>query len=69
MYEALLREIRQLNRALPDSLKLRVLAADPPIDWSRISNRSEWRDIAGRRDMYAAELIEREVIAREKKRS
>lgn len=35
-YEQLFAVVRQLNTTLPPARKLRVLACDPPIDWSRV---------------------------------
>lgn len=67
VYEAFLNEIRRLNRRLPPELRVRVLAADPPIDWSAIENREQWRLIAEQRESFAAELIEREVLHRSAK--
>jgi hypothetical protein len=67
VYEALLVEFRRLNATLPASRKIRVIAADPPIDWHRIRSRSEWREIAGGRDSYAAGLLERAIVAKERK--
>jgi len=57
-----LAEVRSVNKGLADRLKLRVLAGDPPIDWSRIKNREDWRSIASTRDSFAAELVGREVL-------
>jgi hypothetical protein len=57
-----LAEVRSVNKGLEDRLKLRVLAGDPPIDWSRIKDREDWRRIASTRDSFAAELVGREVL-------
>ena len=54
--------VRSVNKGLADSLKLRVLAGDPPIDWSRIKDREDWRRIASTRDSFTAELVGREVL-------
>jgi hypothetical protein len=54
---------RERNRSLPKSSRLRVLACDPPIDWSHVSTLA---DAARRldRDAFCAALVEREVIVR-----
>src|SRR4029079_13727411 len=44
--------------------RLRVLLADPPIDWSSIRDRAAWERVAATRDRHAADLVERESIAR-----
>jgi hypothetical protein len=36
VYQQLLSEVRSVNRSLPDRLKLRVIAADPPLDWAKV---------------------------------
>jgi hypothetical protein len=62
IYEEFFRVVRRVNAALPDSRKLRVLLADPPIDWS-VMKRPEDVDVWGaQRDTYPAGLIRREVI-------
>lgn len=62
LYEDFLLELRSLNRGLSPALKVRVLAAGPPINWSKIQNRLQWRAIAESSDRFAADLIEREVL-------
>jgi len=40
-----------------------VLLGDPPIDWSKITNRSEILAFAGpQRDTYPASVVERQVL-------
>ena len=60
IYEQLLTSIREHNRKLPKRHKLRVLACDPPIDWSRVQSI---KDAAPNldRDKFCAGLLEREV--------
>jgi hypothetical protein len=41
-YEELFPLIRNINRALSPEKKLRVLAGDPPIDWSRVKSPGEF---------------------------
>jgi hypothetical protein len=42
-YERLFPLVRQLNQKLPPQKRLRVLAADPPIDWSTVTDKATWR--------------------------
>lgn len=58
VYRELLDVVREVNRKQP----LRILAADPPIDWSRITSYGQWRGIAATRDTFAASLITTEVL-------
>ena len=40
-YEQLFAVVRQVNTTLPAARKIRVLACDPPIDWSRVHTPSD----------------------------
>ena len=60
VYEDFLRAVREVNGGLPEGRRLRVLAGDQPIDWSR-PPLPDWRD---ERDSAAASVIEREVLDR-----
>ena len=65
VYEEFFRAVRAANGAAAGR-KLRVLLGDPPIDWSDVDARRlrEWNQ---QRDTYPAELIEREVLRRNRK--
>ncbi|HET9409652.1 MAG TPA: hypothetical protein VFO39_20595 [Candidatus Sulfotelmatobacter sp.] len=67
-YEQLFPLIRRINQTLPPEKKLRVLAGDPPVDWSKITSG---RDFAqGRyfmRDPRIASVMEKEVLAKHRK--
>ena len=60
MYERFLTGIRERNRRLPKRQKARVLACDPPIDWSRVQAISDAAPHL-RRDSFCASLVERDV--------
>jgi hypothetical protein len=62
VYAQFLNEVRSINKNLPEAFKVRVLAGDPPINWSEIKGPDDWRRIASARDSFAAELIGREVL-------
>jgi len=66
IYANLITALRDVNRGLPPTRRLRVLAAAPPIDWNRIHTRAEWLEASGE-DKWFAELIQREVL--DKKRN
>ena len=42
--------VRQLNASLPASRKLRVLLADPPIDWQQVRTKEEHAKWIAQRD-------------------
>lgn len=67
-YEELFPLIRRINQTLRPERKLRVLAGDPPVDWSKINSS---RDFAQgqflNRDPYIALIMEKEVLAKHRK--
>jgi hypothetical protein len=67
VYEQFLSAVRSVNRSLPEPLRLRVIAADPPLDWARVQSAEEFRSILGKRLDFGAEVIEREVLRKQKK--
>jgi hypothetical protein len=60
---AFFRNVREVNASLPPERKLRVLLGDPPIDWSNIRNKADFRKWVIQRDSYPADLVRREVLA------
>jgi hypothetical protein len=66
MYEEFFTAIRMLNASLPSERKLRVLLGDPPFDWEH-ATREESIRIGSRRDSFPAELIQREVLAKQRR--
>jgi hypothetical protein len=62
IYQQFITEVRSVNRGLPDGLKLRVIAADPPLDWGKVQSPADFRSILGERSEFGAEVIEREAI-------
>ena len=46
---------------------MRVLAGDPPIDWDKISSRSDYEKFAGQRDQSVFSVIEAQVLPRHHK--
>lgn len=65
-HEELFPLVRRINRDLPASRKLRVLAGDPPVDWSRVKTRADLRPMEDR-DASIAAVMEREVLAKHRK--
>src|SRR3954447_2510240 len=64
VYEQVYRTVRPVNRRRPGHPRIRVLAGDPPIDWSQVSTRSQLEAFMLQRDTHAATVLEREVLAR-----
>jgi hypothetical protein len=65
-YEQLFPLVRSLNRHLPATSRLRVVAADPPIDWSKIRSYDDLRPFFDR-DGNIASVMEAEVLSRHRK--
>ena len=63
IYANWLAAIRQVNKTLPSSRRLRVLAGDTPIDWNRIRTHSDWAAL-GDNNVSFAEVITSEVLAK-----
>ncbi len=62
-YETLFPLVRRINQALAPDRRLRVLAADPPVDWQTVRTSADlvrFRD----RDANIAAVVEREVLAK-----
>lgn len=66
VYAYLLEVVRRANRFRPREGRVRVLAGEPPIDWSQVQSASDL-DAWGTRGAHALEVIEREVLARKHK--
>lgn len=63
IYSNWLAAIRQVNKTLPHSRRLRVLAGDTPIDWNRIRTHSDWAAL-GDNDASFAEVIISEILSK-----
>jgi hypothetical protein len=63
-YEILFPLVRRINESLPPERKLRVLAGDPPVDWSKVENQSQ---VMLDRDANAAAVMEKEVLSKHRK--
>ena len=56
--------VREINVSRPRERQLRVLLGDPPIEWEHVQTAADHRKWIEMRDWYPADLIEREVIAK-----
>ena len=61
MYEQMLADVRSVNEGLPPATRIRVIAGDPPIDWSVVTSPAD-EDMNDWRDAHFAHVIEREVM-------
>jgi hypothetical protein len=65
-YEQLYPLVRSLNQRLPATSRLRIVAADPPIDWSKIRSYEDLTPFFDR-DGSTASVMEREVLSKHRK--
>ncbi|NYF80168.1 hypothetical protein [Granulicella arctica] len=67
-YEEFFPLVRRINQTLPTEKKLRVLACDPPIDWSKIKDPADYgRGQYLMRDVSIASVMEKEVLSKHRK--
>jgi hypothetical protein len=62
IYEEFFRTVRAVNAALPRERRLRVILADPPIDWTLVRSKEDLHALAVTRDDYAVRGIRRAVL-------
>jgi len=67
IYEDFYRAVRALNQGLPKQRRLRVLLADPPIDWSQVRSGDDLVKWGLQRDVHTADVIMREVVAKKRR--
>jgi hypothetical protein len=56
--------VRDVNRHLPLSNRIRVLAGDPPIDWTTVKKMEDVGVWLAQRDTHYARVVETEVLAK-----
>ena len=71
-YEELFPLVRRINQKLLPEKRIRVLAGDPPLDWSKVKDKSEVMpdDISTQmaaRDASIASVMEKEVLSKHRK--
>jgi hypothetical protein len=66
LYPELFPLVRRINEKLATGKKLRVLALDPPIDWSKVKSQEDRRPYKNR-DASIAWVMETEVLAKHRK--
>ena len=62
----LLQLVRRINEALPPAKRLRVLAGEPPLDWSTTTPETH-RQFLEQRDAHAASIVDAEVLSKNRK--
>jgi hypothetical protein len=67
VYEQFFTTVRSVNTKLAPSRRLRVLAGDPPIDWTKVKGPDEVQSFLKQRDTHFATVVEKEVLAKNRK--
>lgn len=60
-------QVRATNQKLGPADRIHVWLGDPPVDWSSLHKREDFKPLTGVRDRYPADLIEREILSRGRK--
>jgi hypothetical protein len=63
MYPSLFAAVRKANQSLPDAKKIKVWLADPPANWSEITEITQLFPLFDRRNVHAANLIREKILA------
>ncbi len=66
IYANLIAAVRDVNRGLPAAERIRVIAADSPIDWSLVHDSRDYEKAFGGNEFFAS-IIEREVLTKKRK--
>jgi erythromycin esterase-like protein len=61
-FDELFETVRNVNAKAAPARRLRVLLGDPPIDWSDIHSAADHRKWIEMRDIFGADVIQRETI-------
>jgi hypothetical protein len=63
LYEEFFVAVREVNTRLSETEKVRVILGDPPICWETVHTKADYEKYADR-DLFYAEVVEREVLKR-----
>lgn len=63
VYRQFLETVREINEKNVCSHRMRIVLADPPLDWSKIKSSKDYAPFTDRDASYA-EVVEREVLAK-----
>jgi hypothetical protein len=67
IYEEFFRAVREANASRAKERRVRVLLADPPIDWGAVKGKDDIRRWMDQRDTHAADLVRAQVIDRKRR--
>lgn len=67
VYAAIYKTVHDVNRSLPGSKRMRVIALDPPIEWQSVHSMADFPRIWGYRDPVWFATLESEVLAKHRR--
>lgn len=67
IYKDYIHEVRKVNEGLPRDKRIRLIAAEPPIDWSKVNTEPEWYLYLAQRSTHTPEVVKSEVIDKGRK--
>ena len=67
IYEEFIRAVRSVNASLRQDKRIRLVAGDPPIDWSAVTSPEQFAPFLERRDETAYTAIEKESLQKRRK--
>ena len=66
IYKEFFHAVREVNENLPPEKRIRVIAAEPSIDWSKVKTREDLQSLQCRA-IHAPEVINSEVLKKDRK--
>jgi hypothetical protein len=67
IYKDFIKTVRKVNEKLPRKKRIRLIASEPPINWSEVKAWQDYLPYFGARDSHSAEVIESEVVNKKRK--
>lgn len=62
VYYNFLKTIRELNQRIKPEHQIRVVAADPPIEWNKVHTPEDYRQARGSRNAFYSQTVINEVL-------
>lgn len=67
IYKEFIYAVRAVNEGLPKEKRIRIIAAEPPIDWDKINTFDDWWQFLAQRSTHTPKVIKSEVIDKGRK--
>lgn len=67
IYKDFIHAVREVNEGLPPAKRIRLIAAEPPIDWSKVNSADQWMSYLSQRSTHTPGVVKAEVIDKGRK--